>query len=234
MLVFFPYPQSVENISLVHCVCNQIAEKNVRAAKFTKQKNDQFPYPQSVQKHFIDPLCVQPNSRKNVRAAQFTNGKNDQCNHSGDVSISIFRSTSWYLETTKQRPTIPFQRPVINTQEGNFISKLPTCDVASNVRASSTMSLHPTPPHPPQPHMWRSIKRACKFNDVITPHPTPPHPPQTHMWRSIQRACKFNDVIIHPTPPSQPHVWLSIKRACKLRRKKPRSAKPRAQWVKRA
>ena len=70
------------------------------------------------------------------------------------------------------------------------------------------MSLHPTP-HPtptprvtqhqpcvqvqwchytpPQPHGWRSIKNACKFNDVITPHP-PPHPNPT--WQFMWQACR--------------------------------------------
>ena len=66
------------------------------------------------------------------------------------------------------------------------------------------MTPHPT--HPPQPHVLRSIKHVCNFNDVITPHPT--HPPQPHVLRSIKHVCNFNDVITpHPThPPNPTHV----------------------------
>ena len=76
----------------------------------------------------------------------------------------------------------------------------------SNMCATSTMSLHPTPPTPPQPHVLRSIQHVCNFNDVFTPHPT--HPPQPHVLRSIQHVCNFNDVITpHPThPPNPTHV----------------------------
>ena len=46
---------------------------------------------------------------------------------------------------------------------------------------------HYTPPHPPQPHVLRSIRHVCNFNDVITPHPT--HPPNpTHVTGVKQNA----------------------------------------------
>ena len=85
-------------------------------------------------------------------------------------------------------------------------SSNPTCYVASNMCATSTMSLHPTPPtHPPQPHVLRSIQHVCNFNDVITPHPT--HPPTTHpnpMCYVASNMCATSTMSLHPTPPTHP------------------------------
>ena len=78
----------------------------------------------------------------------------------------------------------------------------PTCYVASNMCATSTMSLHPTPPTHPNPTCYVASQHACNFNDVITPHPT--HPPQPHVLRSIQHVCNFNDVITPPPHPPTP------------------------------
>ena len=74
------------------------------------------------------------------------------------------------------------------------------------MRASSRMTLHPTPP--PQPLLC-SINHACKFKDDITPHPpTPtcvskfkdditPHPPTPTC------VSKFKDDITpHPPTPT--------------------------------
>ena len=56
----------------------------------------------------------------------------------------------------------------------------PTCSVASNMCATSTMSLHHTPPTPnprvPQRLTCVQLQRC---------HYTPPHPPQTHAFRSV-------------------------------------------------
>ena len=53
------------------------------------------------------------------------------------------------------------------------------------MRASSRMTLHPTPP--PQP-LLRSINHACKFKDDITPHPPTPTPVQG--WRCHEKRGK--------------------------------------------
>ena len=70
------------------------------------------------------------------------------------------------------------------------------------MRASSRMTLHPTPP--PQP-LLRSINHACKFKDDITPHPPTPTPVQG--WRCHEKrgksAGRFSTRrLIHDPPPS--------------------------------
>ena len=87
-----------------------------------------------------------------------------------------------------------------------FLWRMSKFGICIEHSAASTMShqtcvqvqrCHYTPPHPTQPHVWRSIKHACKFNDVITPHPTPPNP--TCDVASNMRAS--STMSLHPTPP---------------------------------
>ena len=76
----------------------------------------------------------------------------------------------------------------------------PTCYVASNMCATSAMSLHPT--HPPQPHVLRSIQHVCNFNHVFTPHPN--HPPNPTCYVA-SNMCATSTMSLHPTPPTHPN-----------------------------
>ena len=80
----------------------------------------------------------------------------------------------------------------------------PTSYVASNMCASSTMSVY----HRPQHRTLHRIKHVCEFNDVITP------PPQPHILHSIKHVCELV-ARCHYTPP-QPHILHRINHVCEL------------------
>ena len=74
-----------------------------------------------------------------------------------------------------------------------------------SMRASSRMTLHPTPP--PQP-LLRSINHACKFKDDITPHP--PHPNPCSVASTMRASSRMT---LHPTPHPNPCYVASTMRA---------------------
>ena len=88
---------------------------------------------------------------KNVRAAKFTKHKNDQRN--------IQHVCNFNDVITPHPPTHPN----------------PTCYVASNMCATSTMSLHPTPPTHPNPTCYVASNMCA--TSTMSLHPTPPTQP---------------------------------------------------------
>ena len=60
----------------------------------------------------------------------------------------------------------------------------------------------PTPPHPTQPYVQRSVHIRCNFKPTST-CPTPPHPTPTqpYVQRSVHIRCNFKPTSTCPTPP---------------------------------
>ena len=78
----------------------------------------------------------------------------------------------------------------------------PTCYVASNMCATSTMSLHPTPPTHPNPTCYVASNMCAA--STMSLHPTPPtHPNPTCYVAS--NMCATSTMSLHPTPPTQPN-----------------------------
>ena len=102
--------------------------------------------------------------------------------------------------TQHQTPPVTQHQPCMQLQRCHYTPPRPppntTCYVASTMRATSKMSLHPTTT-PTQHHVLHSISHACNFKDVITPHPHPTPNPTCYATSTMRATSKMS---LHPTP----------------------------------
>ena len=105
----------------------------------------------------------------------------------------------------------PFSNPRIKPKESNSSRAVATCAEW----ASTTLSSHPTPPHPTQDVAWPSQVGSTRTwrqrNTTLSSHPTPPHPTQDVAWPSqvgSTRTWRQRNTTLssHPTPPPHPRL----------------------------